>query len=89
MIFGRPRRGGQPGPTGAAKAHPCPSSFSRRTITSALASARRRVDAQRDALFARAGVPADGSWLPKPFSEGADMADTSTGGEGEFGRSAT
>ena len=35
---------------------------------------RRRVDAARDALFARAGVPADGSWLPTPFSGGADLA---------------
>jgi cytosine/adenosine deaminase-related metal-dependent hydrolase len=35
---------------------------------------RRRVDAARDALFARAGVPADGSWLPAPFSGGADLA---------------
>ena len=51
-----------------------------------IAALRRRVDAQRDALFARAGVPADGSWLPKPFSEGADVADTSARAEGEFGR---
>lgn len=28
---------------------------------------RARVDAARDALFARAGVPADGSWLPRPY----------------------
>ncbi len=47
---------------------------------------RRRVDAQRDALFARAGVPADGSWLPTPFSEGADLADASARAEGQFGR---
>jgi cytosine/adenosine deaminase-related metal-dependent hydrolase len=39
-----------------------------------LKALRRRVDAARDALFARAGVPADGSWLPAPFSEGADLA---------------
>ena len=47
---------------------------------------RRKVDAQRDALFARAGVPADGTWLPKPFSEGADMADKSAPAGQEFGR---
>ena len=35
---------------------------------------RERVDAARDALFQRAGVPADGSWLPRPFKEGADIA---------------
>ena len=28
---------------------------------------RARVDAARDALFARAGVPVDGNWLPRPF----------------------
>jgi cytosine/adenosine deaminase-related metal-dependent hydrolase len=28
---------------------------------------RAKVDAARDALFARAGVPADGSWLPRPY----------------------
>jgi cytosine/adenosine deaminase-related metal-dependent hydrolase len=28
---------------------------------------RAKVDAARDSLFARAGVPADGSWLPRPF----------------------
>jgi cytosine/adenosine deaminase-related metal-dependent hydrolase len=39
-----------------------------------LAALRRRVDAARDALFARAGVPTDGTWLPRPFSEGADLA---------------
>src|SRR5439155_24968 len=35
---------------------------------------RERVDAARDDLFRRAGVPADGSWLPRPFKEGADVA---------------
>jgi 5-methylthioadenosine/S-adenosylhomocysteine deaminase len=34
-----------------------------------LAAFRRRVDAQRDALFARAGVPTDGSWLVSPYTE--------------------
>jgi hypothetical protein len=34
---------------------------------------RRRVDAARDALFCRAGVEPDGSWLPVPFSQGADI----------------
>jgi 5-methylthioadenosine/S-adenosylhomocysteine deaminase len=28
---------------------------------------RGKVDAARDALFARADVPADGSWLPRPY----------------------
>jgi 5-methylthioadenosine/S-adenosylhomocysteine deaminase len=35
---------------------------------------RRRVDAARDGLFARAGVPADGTWLPEPFKGGADLS---------------
>ena len=52
-----------------------------------LRALRVRVDAQRDALFARAGVPADGTWLPKPFSQGADVADKTARAEGEFGRS--
>jgi cytosine/adenosine deaminase-related metal-dependent hydrolase len=30
---------------------------------------RRRVDACRDGLFARAGVPTDGSWIVKPYEE--------------------
>ena len=30
---------------------------------------RRRVDAARDGLFARAGVPTDGSWLVEPYRE--------------------
>ncbi|MBV9702670.1 MAG: amidohydrolase family protein [Methylobacteriaceae bacterium] len=30
---------------------------------------RRRVDAHRDALFARAGVPTDGSWVVTPYEE--------------------
>jgi 5-methylthioadenosine/S-adenosylhomocysteine deaminase len=34
---------------------------------------RTRVDGARDALFRRANVPTDGSWLPRPFSEGADI----------------
>ena len=34
---------------------------------------RARVDAARDVLFRRANVPPDGSWLPRPFSEGADI----------------
>ena len=34
---------------------------------------RARVDAARDALFRRASVSSDGSWLPRPFSEGADV----------------
>jgi 5-methylthioadenosine/S-adenosylhomocysteine deaminase len=34
---------------------------------------RRRVDSARDALFQRAGVKPDGSWLPQPFKEGADI----------------
>lgn len=28
---------------------------------------RAKVDAARDALFARAGIPTDGTWLPRPF----------------------
>ncbi len=35
---------------------------------------RARVDAARDGLFRRANVPPDGSWLPRPFSQGADIA---------------
>lgn len=31
---------------------------------------RRRMEAARDALFARAGVPSDGSWLPEPHRGG-------------------
>jgi cytosine/adenosine deaminase-related metal-dependent hydrolase len=34
---------------------------------------RARIDAARDDLFRRANVPADGSWLPHPFVEGADI----------------
>jgi cytosine/adenosine deaminase-related metal-dependent hydrolase len=30
---------------------------------------RRRVDEHRDALFARAGVPTDGSWIVTPYEE--------------------
>jgi cytosine/adenosine deaminase-related metal-dependent hydrolase len=32
-----------------------------------LAGLRRKVDSARDALFERAGVPTDGSWLPRPY----------------------
>jgi cytosine/adenosine deaminase-related metal-dependent hydrolase len=39
-----------------------------------VAALRRRVDAARDALFARAGVPTDGTWLPRPYSGGAALA---------------
>jgi 5-methylthioadenosine/S-adenosylhomocysteine deaminase len=34
---------------------------------------RARFDAARDGLFRRANVPSDGSWLPRPFSEGPDI----------------
>jgi 5-methylthioadenosine/S-adenosylhomocysteine deaminase len=34
---------------------------------------RARVDAARDVLFRRANVRPDGSWLPRPFSKGADI----------------
>jgi cytosine/adenosine deaminase-related metal-dependent hydrolase len=34
---------------------------------------RRRVDSARDVLFRRAGVMPDGSWLPRPFTDGADI----------------
>jgi len=34
---------------------------------------RAHVDAARDGLFRRANVSSDGSWLPRPFSEGADV----------------
>jgi cytosine/adenosine deaminase-related metal-dependent hydrolase len=33
------------------------------------AAFRKRVDQHRDALFARAGVPTDGSWIVTPYSE--------------------
>jgi cytosine/adenosine deaminase-related metal-dependent hydrolase len=33
------------------------------------AAFRKRVDEHRDALFARAGVPTDGSWIVKPYEE--------------------
>lgn len=32
-----------------------------------IASLREKVDRARDALFERAGVPTDGSWLPRPY----------------------
>jgi len=33
---------------------------------------RRRMEASVDGLFARAGVPRDGNWLPKPYTGGTD-----------------
>jgi 5-methylthioadenosine/S-adenosylhomocysteine deaminase len=33
------------------------------------AAFRKRVDAHRDALFKRAGVPTDGSWIVEPYEE--------------------
>jgi hypothetical protein len=33
------------------------------------AAFRRRVEEHRDGLFARAGVPTDGSWIVKPYEE--------------------
>jgi cytosine/adenosine deaminase-related metal-dependent hydrolase len=36
-----------------------------------IAALRKRVDATRDGLFARAGVPTDGSWIVKPYTEEA------------------
>jgi cytosine/adenosine deaminase-related metal-dependent hydrolase len=35
---------------------------------------RRRMEAARDGLFARAGVPADGTWLPVPHTGGTERA---------------
>ncbi len=32
---------------------------------------RKKVDAARDGLFARAGVPTDGSWIVRPYTEEA------------------
>jgi cytosine/adenosine deaminase-related metal-dependent hydrolase len=34
-------------------------------------SFRKRVDKQRDGLFGRAGVPTDGSWIVRPYTEEA------------------
>ena len=34
-------------------------------------SFRRKVDAARDGLFARAGVPTDGSWIVRPYTDAA------------------
>ena len=31
------------------------------------AALRKKVDAHRDGLYERAGIPTDGSWLPKPY----------------------
>jgi 5-methylthioadenosine/S-adenosylhomocysteine deaminase len=39
-----------------------------------LRALRRRMEAARDGLFARAGVPADGSWLPAPHTGGTERA---------------
>lgn len=39
-----------------------------------LPALRRRVEAARDALFARAGVPSDGSWFPVPHVGGTDAS---------------
>jgi cytosine/adenosine deaminase-related metal-dependent hydrolase len=33
---------------------------------------RERVDRARDALFERAGIPTDGTWLPRPFEAVGD-----------------
>ena len=33
---------------------------------------RRRMETSVDGLFARAGVPRDGNWLPKPYTGGTD-----------------
>jgi cytosine/adenosine deaminase-related metal-dependent hydrolase len=38
-----------------------------------LSRLRDRIDTARDLLFRRANVPVDGSWLPRPFVEGADI----------------
>lgn len=35
---------------------------------------RRRMEASVDGLFARAGVPRDGNWLPKPYTGGTTAA---------------
>ena len=32
-----------------------------------IAALRDKVDRARDGLFDRAGVPTDGSWLPRPY----------------------
>ena len=37
-----------------------------------LKSFRKKVDAARDDLFGRAGVPTDGSWIVRPYTEGLD-----------------
>lgn len=39
-----------------------------------MAGLRRRVEAARDGLFARAGVPSDGSWFPAPHVGGTDAS---------------
>jgi cytosine/adenosine deaminase-related metal-dependent hydrolase len=36
------------------------------------ASFKTRVEAARDGLFEKAGVPSDGSWLPRPFEAATD-----------------
>ncbi len=35
---------------------------------------RARVEQARDALFERAGVPSDGSWLPRPYTGGTQAS---------------
>lgn len=37
-----------------------------------LSDLRRKVDRARDGLFERAGVPTDGSWLPRPYEAAED-----------------
>ncbi len=37
-----------------------------------LAGFRQKVDQARDALFERAGIPTDGTWLPRPFEAVGD-----------------
>jgi cytosine/adenosine deaminase-related metal-dependent hydrolase len=38
-----------------------------------LRALRKMMDAQRDSLFQRAGIPTDGTWLPVPHREGTDV----------------
>jgi 5-methylthioadenosine/S-adenosylhomocysteine deaminase len=45
----------------------------KRLIDVDLRKLRERADSARDQLFHRANVPSDGSWLPLPFSQGADI----------------
>ena len=39
-----------------------------------MAALRRQVESARDALFARAGVPSDGTWFPVPHTGGTDAS---------------